>query len=240
MLRRTLLALAFLASLSSPAWATWALVQHPFNNACAAGTSCNVTVAATGSGHVLVMVAAFLGTNTMNSPSGTGWVHCGSQLAHDSVNNLSIDAWYNLSSTAGQTTETANFSASTTIDWVEVLEYSSTTSFSFDNCNSGTTASISTNPTVPTVTLTGSNDVLVNAIECSSTCSATATTGFTSPNDTPNNNGVSGKLNTGSGVGATYGNAAPPQTFAMTALAITEAGAGPSCPKTLLTLGVGC
>src|SRR5581483_8583218 len=100
---------------SSPCWATWALISATTPKSCAASTSCAVTVASTGSGHLMVARAAFASSSSViTSASGAGtWVH--PTGCHGSDANGGGGDWiYNLSSTSGATSVTLNYSPADT------------------------------------------------------------------------------------------------------------------------------
>src|SRR5574337_1599108 len=96
-----------LALLSSPAWATWTLVQNKVNASCTtSSTTCVVTVTATGAGNVLLVTAQFNANRKIASVSdGTStYSLCpSSECFASNGSNRFIDMAYSLSSTAGKT-----------------------------------------------------------------------------------------------------------------------------------------
>ena len=152
---------------------TWTLVQHKFNDGCAAATTCTVTVSALGSGHQLeLLVGTADATNfaTLVSVSGGGtWTQCAActlQWNDGAGTNWSSIGAYNLSSSSGATSVTVTVNhAMGSGEWaVGFAEWSwSGSSASFDT---GGTANNSgagcTSCTGPTLTLTGSSDALMS------------------------------------------------------------------------------
>lgn len=222
-----------------PSWGTWALIQHPNTTLCTAGTTCNLTVTSTGTGHVLIGVLLQATTTAaISSVSGGGtWVHPASCSASD-TNGGSVDVAYVLSSTSGTTTITVTSTKSFVSQngvW-EVGEYSFTASPAvFDAC--GTPASRTTGTTIAgaAISLTGTNDVIIQAIGCGQTCSTSATGGFVgatpwlSPNDFPGGDGVGGSINTSSTTAPNWAQS-PTATAAVTAIAIKETSAAGASP----------
>src|SRR5580692_10557331 len=90
--------------------------QVTSGNSCSgsSGTSCAVTVAATGSGHILIAMFALHGAGTtvtaVSDSTGETWVHATSCYATSGSED--VDCWYVLSSTSGATTITATLNAS--------------------------------------------------------------------------------------------------------------------------------
>ena len=116
---------AQIGSTASGALPTWVFVQAAINASCPAGTTCNVTVASTTSGSILVCgMADFANsTNYITSCSGGGgtWVLCPT-LSCLVLNAASgpIDVAYNVTGTGGATTITINIFASSS-GWAAVV-----------------------------------------------------------------------------------------------------------------------
>lgn len=166
---------------SAPAWATFTLVQNVNNDACGSGsiTSCTLTVASTGSGHVIVVIGAWAVTNrsitSITGGSGT-YTHCTACTTGSGV-SVSSDISYTLNSTSGSTSIVMNFAASATAADVtaEMFEFSFTgTSVLYDT---GNTQFNTTNTERGGVTLsgiTGTNDLLIQGISLSANATITA------------------------------------------------------------------
>ena len=206
-----------------PARATWALVQHPSTTGCN-GTTCAVTVTSTGAGHLLVF-AALIGntTSTLSSVSGDGtWTVCGASCR--SVSSVTTtEMGYILSATGGATTITGTLSA--TSPWsAAVLEYSYTSGpISVDAQGHREQTTGTTSCAGVTLTLTGTNDVIVQIANPSGSISA-VTSPYTSPADFPGGNGVAGSINTTSGTAPTWTQTS--STDALSAIAFKETASG--------------
>lgn len=216
-----------LVLLGSPAWATWGLVQHKNKTTCS-GSSCAVTVTSTGSGHAIFVVVLpdTSSVTTISSVSGGGtYTHCSNCAVAISA-GLAIDISFTCSSTSGATTVTANLSQSGGGGYVmEVIEYSYTNGCSLDTSGSRTALVALSNPPGVSLTLTGTNDVIVQGVNF--TTSATAVSSpYSNPADFPGGDGVAGAINTASGTAPTW--TATLGTGAFAALALKE-NAGTSC-----------
>jgi len=189
-----------------PAWASWTLVQHP-NNAACSGTSCSVTVSATGSGHLItVIVQPNTATNTtISSVSGGGtYTHCTNCAASNGAGGA-IDASYTLSSTSGATSISATLSQSGGASWtMEVFEYSFTNGpISLDASGNRVQTTNVANPAGVALTLTGTNDVIVQGGWYTTPFTAISSP-YSSPADFPGGNGAAGAINTSSGTAPTW------------------------------------
>lgn len=229
--------------LTSPAWATFALVQHPCNASCAAGTTpCTVTTSATGANN-LIVVTVFLdyasASPTISSVSGGGtYTHC----ANCGISNTTVgrpDASYTLASTSGATSITVTLSATTGANpWHAcVREYSATSPV----LNTGATPSgnrnQSTNSLTPAdVTLTMSVNNGLNIQFGTFAGTASALSGFANC-DFPSGNGICDKLNTTSGTSANW-TQAPTNQASLGGISFEEsAGVTKKCTLTLLGAG---
>src|SRR5579863_4128138 len=102
--------------------------QVTSGNSCSwsSGTSCAVTVATTGSGHILIAMFALQNAGTavtaVSDSTGEAWVHAPNCNVTSGSNG--VDCWYVLSSTAGATTITATLNSSGNGRAVEFYEFS--------------------------------------------------------------------------------------------------------------------
>jgi hypothetical protein len=149
------------------------LVQYTLPTKTAAGSagqvscnpSCRLTVPSTGSGHLLVLIEGDTGSNgfKISSVSGAGtWVVPSGAGTCNA--NAGLSCAYVLSSTSGVTSVSVTLAGSTTtagFSWWEISR--STGSFTLDTqgakAQSGTISPVS-----PTITCTGTNDVVITAI----------------------------------------------------------------------------
>jgi hypothetical protein len=177
---------------------------------------------------------------TIVSVSGGGtWVHpagCAANVA----SFASTDAAYTLSTTSGATTVTITISPSGTQVIAEFLEYSFTLgSAVFDAC-AIRTGSSETNSVGATLTLTGTNDVIVQTGAFGGSASACGTQGGTNnnPNDFPSGDAVCGFINTITTTANTY--TSTTGNFVGTAIAFNEVAGGVVCKNYIALLGAGC
>lgn len=196
------------------AHATWSLVQHP-RGACNVSSPCSLTVTATGTGHlgILIFLQAQGAAPTLSSVSdGTStWTVNGTC----SVTNGGIGGVfgaYSVNLASGITSISATLSAGTAFNGeVEFLEYSTTGGPPiFDTC-AGTVNGSSATPAGQVLTLSGTNDVIVQVIQSAGPQNATAVTGtYTNPADFPFSGpaaagyGIAGSINTSSGTAPTW------------------------------------
>jgi hypothetical protein len=196
--------------------ASWTLVQHVSNTSCPRNNaSCTVTVGATGSGNVLVATVFFdsLAGAPISSVSGAGtWNLCPTSSCFNGQVAVAVDAAYNLSSTNGITSITVTLGASGCTaggcHWTtEILEYSLSAgnTASFDTANNlGSTCSGTSCPGVG-LTLSGTNDVIVQYFGEAVAAVTAISNPYTSPADFINNfGGVAGAINTSSGAAPTW------------------------------------
>lgn len=211
-MKKLLLLAAILVS--SHAYAgTWALVAggDNVNNACANGSAtCAVTVQSTGSGNLTVIWCKFSNTaDTISSVSDGSATYglCTASACHssDSTNANGTDIAYALSSTSGKTSITVTKS-STNNAWVcRILQYSTTAGPAvYDVGGNRNQSTNTTSPAGVTLTLGGSNDVIIQSDLASV---PTAISGsYTTPADFDGtrNYGVAGWVNTSSGSAPTW------------------------------------
>ncbi len=127
-----------------------------------AGTG-SITVPSTTAGNLLVVqVALFNGTPQVSSVTDGGDTFV---LATNSrPSDGQVETWYCLNTAGGKTAVTVTANSSVTMD-VDVNEYQAPgATWSFDIANSQTRQSATTTPTSPTLTTTGSNDLVVSLI----------------------------------------------------------------------------
>lgn len=209
-MRKILCLISLLYSLN--AVATISLVQSVANTTCpASGTTCAVSgvqgMVATGTGH-LIQVWIFMTTagvtNTISS------VSCGGTFTVDAATNNSDatiggaqEMAYALISTSGATSCTITTTNAINGGVMVFSEYSTTTSgFAFDT-SSARTQTTTTNTAGVTLTLSGSNDVVIQAVSPNGTASAISGT-YTSPASFPGGWGYAGSINTASGTAPTW------------------------------------
>jgi hypothetical protein len=222
--------LSILLCLTEPSWATWSLVQSKFTNAPGSGT-CAVTTASTGAGNVLVATAGMTTTGATISSMTNGcagtWTHCTNCAGSDAA-TLSSDIYYCLNSASGVTSITVN--SATTMTQCSIYEFSTTNGPAlYDTSNNRDhTPSTSSFPGV-SLTLNGSNDVIVQADECSGSISAVSGNGFAeNPGfSSIGANGIAFSSNTTSGGAPTWTSGG--STDAQSALAIKETSTASGC-----------
>jgi hypothetical protein len=151
---------------------TWAVVQQAISSgACTfSSATCNLTVASTGSGHLIVVTMGIAGTGeyiTGVSGGGTYTEFAGNTCAGQDSSGLGTDCAYTLSSTSGATTITVTRTNTTSYAWrISMTELSSTAAMSLDSgcpqVRDQTTGTAS--PAGVTLTLAGANDVIIQNI----------------------------------------------------------------------------
>lgn len=185
---------------------TASLVQKASNAACSSSSaSCSMTVAATGTGHLLVVSAAWPGAFSIASVSGGGtWVCPAAAVGADS-GSLGSAMCYVLSSTAGATTITVNSSAVPGGGWVvEFREYSPTATVSFDTAGNIADSTNCTSCSGVPLTLTGTNDLIVQFVNPTGTVTAVSSGWGNTDFPGPNYVGSADKIGTSSGTAPTW------------------------------------
>jgi hypothetical protein len=151
------------------------------------------------------MPTAGAGTNSIASMScgGTAVIVAGTIVTSAGLAG-SQEMFYILSSTSGTTTCTFNTTNAMNSGGVAAMaEYSTTTpGFVFDNAG-GRDQNTTTNPAGITLTLSGSNDVIVQSITPNASCSAISGS-YTNPALFPGGWGFAGIVNTASGTAPTW------------------------------------
>jgi hypothetical protein len=203
-----LFGLALAVGVFAVARASWALVQNVSNTSCPRnGNACTVTIGATGSGNVLIVATWNVSANNVLSVNGAGaWTEC-SHCEQSSFSGTNEDVLYILSSTSGATSITMNLvnpgCTAGGCHWTtEVLEYSNAGgSASLDNSDGFVDGSCTT-CAGRALTLTGTNDLIVQSVISNNTITA-ITSPYTNPADFPNNStvggGIAGSINTTDG-----------------------------------------
>jgi hypothetical protein len=230
-----------------PAWASFTLVQvtkspaHP----CGSSASCSMSVTSTGAGHLLVLMFFSSSTHNIKQTGMTGggtWVHPGVDAAgacQQAGSGLTVDCAYVLSSTAGATTVSWNADSTIFHDIAVFYEFSFTgSSVAFDTSNTASLTGFSTNPTAPALTLTGSNDVILEGLQGSNNAMSTIDSGFSGVYD--NTDAIIGAaylVNTASGTPPTWGNGN--NQYVLNAVAFKEVSGGATKTCTVTTAGAG-
>ena len=243
--------LMFALLFSAPSWATWTMVQHPKNTACTtSNTTCAVTMTqSTGSGNVLIAVmgdnssADTISSITSAACTGT-WTLCTTLGCHasDSTAAVAVDMAYCLNSASGQTSISITRTGGTTGWTSAVFEYSFTAGNTVAiDTGSGIDDSTSTTPqNGPALTLSGSNDLIVQTFRCGTTKHVTAVSGtYTNPADFSSNQGWAGSINTSSGTAPSW-TLSGAARGAGAAIAVKEIAAAGTCNNHIALMGVGC
>ena len=159
---------------------TWTLVQTKFWDSGSVGTgggtcsstatTCNVTVASVGAGHLLLCVGMYSNSSQLNLSAGCGtetWSHCAGANGcsfFDGANavKIGLDASYVLSATGSETSFTCTLSAvAGGFNACAVLEYSwSGATKTFDTSNGGISSNC-TSCSGQALTIGGSKDAIV-------------------------------------------------------------------------------
>jgi hypothetical protein len=146
------------------AWGTIAPVQvvNGTSSSCSAG-ACTLTVAATTAGNLGVVFLSATNTSTkISSVSGGGtWVANGACKTTSSAQ--AADLAYITSLTGGVTSLTITAS-NTYVNAVSFAEYSASGTWSFESCTLLANQSSTSHPTSPSVTTTGTSDLIVTVL----------------------------------------------------------------------------
>lgn len=203
---------------SGAASPSFSLVQFKYNSSAGGGTggsgcttgqkACTVTVSAIGAGH-LVFVFDFDGNSAVNalasvtSSGGAGdtWTHCAGAhgCSFTTAGTGNTDGSYVLSAAGGETSITCNITNnSASYMACGVIEYSSTTSVTFDTSNGGTDSLCTTCAGVA-LTLAGTNDVIIQLALPGDSISAISNASYTDPKQFYDGAGLAGWKNTTTG-----------------------------------------
>lgn len=239
-MKRLLLIFALLFSL--PSWATWAVVQHTCNAACASGTSCNITVSTPGTGNlgVVKMIIDNPGATSRISTVSGGGTYTNSTAGATKTQGA-IDAAYTFATTASGTTVTVNITPTSGAAWRACYEEfsSSTGSIALDTgatpqANNTVTSAA---PVGPALTVSGANLAISTAMLWSGTLTG-ASGSYSTGVDVPNGNGSARAINVSVGTGASW----LPITNGSgggLSIAFKEAAAGGAKTCTLTLMGAG-
>jgi hypothetical protein len=207
---------------TTPAWATFTLVQAKVNGSCASA-NCNVTVTSTGAGHSIIVGVVMNSNVTISGVIGGGtYTLCGANCQKGNGTTGFTDMAYTLSSTSGTTTIEIDLSAGSS-GVAYAWELSSTSTITFDVGNSILQTTNCTSCTGASLTLTGSNDFIAAIASCGGTCSAV--TPYTADNAFTAGDGQAHSLNTSSGTAPTW-TQSPTNPIALASLALKDAGGG--------------
>lgn len=210
------------------AHATIALVgsaQHGTTSACTTAT-CVATISSTGAGHLGVftfIVPAAQTTATVSSitdSAGSTWVNSTGCLTSGTL-GFPTRCGYSLSLLAGATTVTLTMSASpvTSMQW-SFIEYSTTLPPFLTDTVGVTNTTTCTTCTGVTLTLGGTNDVIVQTAASTGNVSAVSAP-YTNPADVVTGSGYAGSINTVSGTAPTW-TVAPTSVVQETGIAFKE------------------
>ncbi len=211
--------------------ATMTVVQHVGADACFGSAACALTITSTTAGNLLIAIAAANGGNNYSYSSITGeggWTVCPAGVVNvvndDMTQVYSADCAYKLSAAGGVTSLTWNWAGGTPNGTVfELIEVSrSSGSWTYDTGNTATPTTCTT-CAGPTLTLTGSNDYIV---QYASTLQVIASVSgsYTDPTDLYQDGidstsaGFAGKKETSSGASVNW-TVAPADTLATGAVA---------------------
>jgi len=201
----------------------------------------------TGAGHVLIAMAGYGSLSSITVSGVTAgacsasWVHCPSCHGNDASSGKQVDGWYCLNSASGITNITFTLSATQSggPSWnAYVFELSSTTTFVIDSTNSVDDSTTCTVCAGVTLTLTGSNDAIMQVYGAGSSAPSSISSPYVFQNAGSGTSSNASLINSGSGT-------APNWTSSVTgkgaggAIAIKE-NAAVTCHNALSLLGAGC
>jgi hypothetical protein len=194
-------------------------------------TSCAVTIAPTGSGHILIAVFELQSAgSSVSAVSGGGtWVHAPNCAV--SASALDVDCWYVLNSTPGAAAITAKVTSGSARG-VEFYEFSigAGCSAAFDSSGSSDNSTTTSGQPGVGLTLTGFNDVIVQGIYTGTAVSSISGGYTVSAASSATNRLAALLLNTASGAAPIW-TIASSQPAAVNAIAISE-----SCPVSSITV----
>lgn len=240
---RRLLILAMFLLCVTPAHATWTEVQNVGNASCSASANtCAITVSSTTSGHVGVIIgitgSTLTGAITSISP-GTWVIPAASQCSQsNATTGGTANCAYCLSLPGGQTTFTVTWNNASpgSFSTASFTEASTTLTAAFDVAGKKTTTTNTANQAGVTLTLSGSNDFIVQAMQISSAVSACRAP-FATNAIFPGGNATCYAVNQSSGTppSPTYTNTTGKSD--QVAIALKEVSAGQACTLTLTGIG---
>lgn len=149
----------------------WTLVQHTMfstsgsagSGSCAAGTAtCTVNVTAIGAGHLLVCLPHGISVSGVNACTGDGdtWAN---ECCAITSGTLTADLWWVLTSHGGGTSVTCNFASTSTYKECGLREYALSNGSPVSDSGGAFTATC-TNCNGESLTVTGSNEVIIQSI----------------------------------------------------------------------------
>jgi hypothetical protein len=245
-MRRLLTVIFIMLSLAASGRATFSLVQKPSSSCSGCSTATLTLTQATGTGNLLILVVG--GTNgtsgdiSTGTPPGSGgtWVigtTC--HTTNGTVFGLSSCAWV-LSSTGGVTSIFITFTATNTYRY-GLLEYHYTgSSVAFDVAGTSVHTSNTTSQVGPTLSLTGTNDVIINGVVMTVTSTITSISSpYTQPPDISDTGssqalGASSVLNSTTGTGPTWTTGSSSSICFALAFKETGGGATPKKPPVVI------
>lgn len=187
---------------SGAAAVTISLIQHANKTGCS-GTTCVITASSTTAGNLLVVAAGKdVGSATVTGITGDTFT----QTTSCNTTRLALSAdvcWYRLAATGGATSFTVTWSNATGGSFAVLLEYHKSSGVWVLDTSNTRISMGETNPAGATLTLSGANDAIVQALEYTSAISAISAP-YTAPADFPGSNGVAGAINTASGTAPTW------------------------------------
>lgn len=191
---------------------TWSLVQFKWNDSNGSGTgggtcsgsgsTCAVTVSSIGAGHILLAfgLSSITSGNVLNSISGETSTHCANCSQFDGSIG-SIDARYVLSAAGGETSITCTLNAAAGgYNGCGIVEYSySGPSASFDVAGSAVDSACTTACAAQSLTLSGSNDAIVQIASPANALTTFSGAAYTNPKQFYSGVGIAGAINQSSG-----------------------------------------
>jgi hypothetical protein len=212
--------------------ATWSFVQAQRLGSCTSGTSsCSLTISgvAGGVGDVIVVHSGGFNTSviTISSAtlSGNSFTLIAAGACAAATGTQNIDCAYLINPTAGGTAITVNLTSAPASTWqITAEEYRTTGTASLDGTPGTSMEPTNTTSQVgPTLTLSGTNDLIVQACRCANAPSAVSG-GFTNDfGSFTNATSVAYLLNTTTGAGPTWTTASGKSV--MNGLAFSDGGA---------------
>ncbi|HXF12273.1 MAG TPA: hypothetical protein VN517_03925 [Terriglobales bacterium] len=216
---------------STPAWATWSMVNANTCNLSCSGTTCAVSVTSTTAGNVIAALYVGNTNSSITNVTGGAFTHCAGCQGGSSGTDW-IDMGGTLSATGGTTTVTVTVSPSASSWTACATEWHSTLGAGVVDTQATHTDTSCTTCAAPALTITGTNDLIIQAAGCTNTCATSATAGFvgaspyTNPAQAPGGAGWGAALNQASYVAPNWSQNTS-GAVQVSAWAIKETGAAP-------------
>lgn len=215
--------LAILLCLSQPSWATWSVVQAKTN--AGGGSPCAVTMTSISAGNTLA-VSIKGGTGSVQpitavSSTGDSWSSPAISMSVADTSSGFLDMWYLLSAAGGETSISITSTVNTTTCFAWEL-HSTVGTGQFDTAGTRDQNTGTGTPAGVTLTLTGSNDAIIQNIQPGGTVTAINGT-FFSPAGIAIGQGISASTNTATGAAPTWTQTAG-NNATLDGLAIKEPG----------------